>query len=152
MTNYGMDSAIDPQDLAQPYAERLAEDEDLRGSLTDAGFGPLLEWLTNLMIDAAGRAAKAPDPGVTMDRAGRLAHQLGRSIVQAAEQGDPAPVRDALAEPLLTNAQIAAAGKTLPRSLPKRISPDERARRIVAALAKAAGVGIGQGEAGEEPA
>lgn len=145
MNSANLDPAgLDPMDLAQPYAERLAEDERLRGQLTDSGFGPLLDWLTNLLIAAAGRIAMQPDAESMMDQAGTLAHGLGQAIVVAAERADPVPLRGTLREPLLSREQIAAASAALPQRLPVRASADDRARRIVAVLAQATGVEIGE--------
>lgn len=133
-------------DLAQPYAERLAEDEGLRGSLTDTGFEPLLDWLTNLLIDAAGRIAQGPQPAAVIEQAGDAARRLGQSIVAAAENRDPTSIGSAFQEPLLTEEQIGAARSALPKSLSGRATPDDRARLIVTALSKATGVGIGEEE------
>lgn len=139
-------NSVDPLDLAQPYAERLAEDEGLRGSLTDTGFEPLLDWLTNLLIHAAGRIAQGPQPAAVIEQAGDVARRLGQAIVAAAENRDPTMISGALQEPLLIEQQVDAARTALPRSLPSRMTPDDRARLIVSALSKATGVGIGEEE------
>lgn len=138
--------SVDPMDLAQPYAERLAEDEGLRGSLTDSGFEPLLDWLTNVLIRAAGRIAQGPQPAAVIEQTGDATRRLGQAIVAAAENHDPTSIGGALQEPLFTEEQIDAARTALPKSLSSRATPDDRARLIVAALSKATGVGIGEEE------
>lgn len=137
-------NAIDPMDLAQPFAERLAEDEGLRGSLTDTGYAPLLEWLTNLLIEAAGRMAEHPDPQAEMERAGDAARRLGQAIVTASERNDITTIQPELRDPLLTDQQINGVMAALPKLRLRQASPDQRAGLIVAALASATGVGVGE--------
>jgi hypothetical protein len=122
--------------LAQPVLDRLAEDEALRGDLTDAGFTPLLDWLSRLTTDAASRAAAAPDPEATMEQVADTALRLGRAIVRAAERADASGLADALVPPLVTPGMAARAAAALPPLAPDA-TPDERTQVLVAALSAA---------------
>lgn len=119
--------------LARPVIERLSEDEALRGDLTDAGFAPLLDWLTRLVTAAAERATTDPDSAATMERVGDAARQLGRAVVRAAERGDAGAVAAALAPPLLAPDEAERAASALPRLAGD--TADDRARALVRALA-----------------
>lgn len=125
--------------LAQPAVERLVEDEGVRGELTDDGFGPLIAWASNLLLDAARRAAATPEPEATMDQVAGQARELVRAISRGAVDGDLAPVRAALASPLLTPESARQAVSALPDEFAPDTTPDERARSLVSTLAEATG-------------
>jgi hypothetical protein len=122
--------------LAQPALDRLAEDEALRGELTDDGFMPLLDWLSRLTTSAARRAANEPEPEATMEQVADTALRLGRAIVRAAERADASGLAGALAPPLLTPGMAARATAALPPLAPDA-TPDERTQALVAALSAA---------------
>lgn len=123
-------SASDAEAVAQTVAERLSDDEALRGDLSDAGFGPILNWATELAIAAAGR-------GAGDDELSQAARALVRAVVKAAETGDAAPVRGALAASLFTPGQTSRANEALDAPRSASASADERAQALVRALADA---------------
>ncbi len=128
---------LSPGSLARPEIELLAEDEALRGGLTDAGFGPVLDWVTSLVMAAAIRIAGEPEPTPRMEQVGAAARALVRAIVRAAEQGDIHPLSAALAPPLLTADQARRAQQALSPPGEAETAPDERAPLIVRRLADA---------------
>lgn len=71
------------EELAERVYERVAEDESLRGDLTDEGFGPLLDW-------CAGRIVRVvQDQGTpSLDALSEAFRDAMRSLVAAAETGD----------------------------------------------------------------
>lgn len=123
------------EELARPAVERFVEDESLRGDLTDASFGPVVAWISDLLLAAAGRAAGRPDSGDVMEQCASQARALGRSIGASAATGDLAEVREALEPPLLTPDETRRAADALSRLRLTAADPDERARTIVATLA-----------------
>src|SRR4051812_28397628 len=98
---------MNPEALAQATYERLAEDESLRGDLTDSGFGPLLDWAA---AQAIALASSASDPAAFARKSEDL-RTLIQSLVQAASSGDVAGVAG-LIEPVFgaeTAAKVAPA-------------------------------------------
>lgn len=79
--------AIAPDDLAKPAIERLAEDESLRGDLTDDGFMPLQNWAFARLQRIAHEAAHHPDPQAAMDGYTSQIRAFVQAAVQAAENG-----------------------------------------------------------------
>src|SRR6185437_14729151 len=75
-------NAASPDGLANAAIERLAEDESLRGDLTDDGFLPLQNWAFARLQRIAHEAAHHPDPQAAMDG---YTSQI-RAFVQAAVQ------------------------------------------------------------------
>lgn len=69
-----------PDDLANAAIEQLAEDESLRGDLTDDGYTPLQSWAFARLQAVAREAAHHPDPQAAMDG---FTHQI-RGFVQDA--------------------------------------------------------------------
>lgn len=131
--------------LAQPYAERLAEDERLRGSLSDVGFGPVLSWVTELLTAAAQRATTERNAGSMMEQAGDVALDLVRGVVAAAESGQTGDLAAALRPPLLTADEATRARSAIPAAFARVEDPDAQARAIVSALTA---VAPGTSEAG----
>jgi hypothetical protein len=80
-------SAISPGDLANAAIERLAEDESLRGDLTDDGYQPLQDWAVARLQRIAHEAAHHPDPQAAMDGFTEQIRAFVRAAVQAAEDG-----------------------------------------------------------------
>lgn len=76
-----------PDDLANPVIERLAEDETLRGDLTDDGYLPLQNWAIARIQRVAHEAAHHPDPAATMERFAEQIRAFVRDAVQAAQVG-----------------------------------------------------------------
>jgi len=81
-------AAAPPDDLANPAIERLAEDEALRGDLTDDGFMPLQNWAFARLQHIAHETAHHPDPQAAMDGSASQIRAFVRAAVQAAEHGD----------------------------------------------------------------
>ncbi|HEX5501917.1 MAG TPA: hypothetical protein VFW96_04810 [Thermomicrobiales bacterium] len=103
----------DAEALAQGAAERLLEDETLRGDLTDEGYGPLLDWATNAITAAAERVATAPDAERRMADAGAAVKATLQAAVQAAQGHARADSRALVRDPLVargpfTRARVAA--------------------------------------------
>jgi hypothetical protein len=77
--------AVSPDDLANAAIERLAEDEALRGDLTDDGFLPLQNWAFARLQRIAHEAAHHPDPQAAMDGYTSQIRAFAQAAVQAAE-------------------------------------------------------------------
>ncbi len=95
-------SSVDLERMAQVVIERLSEDETLRGQLTDAGFGPILTFVTSLVPVAARRAAEHSSAQTAEDQVSRSARALTRGIVAAVETGDAAALDGCLGAPMLS--------------------------------------------------
>ncbi len=80
-------SSASPDDLANPVIERLAEDEALRGDLTDNGYLPLQTWAFARLQRIAHEAAHHPDPQAAMDGYAAQIRAFVQAAVQAAESG-----------------------------------------------------------------
>ncbi len=80
-------AAPSPDDLANPVIERFAEDENLRGDLTDDGYLPLQNWAIARIQRVAHEAAHHPDPEATMERFADQIRTFVRDAVQAAQAG-----------------------------------------------------------------
>ncbi len=87
--------------LAQGPIERLAEDERLRGDLTDDGFNPLFTWGTDALTAAAQGVAEAPDDAATarMTEAEATTKRLIGAVVRAAQEGSREAVRALMDDP-----------------------------------------------------
>lgn len=77
--------AISPDDLANAAIERLAEDEALRGDLTDDGYAPLQNWAFARLQRIAREAVHHPDPRAAMDGYTAQIRAFVQAAVQAAE-------------------------------------------------------------------
>lgn len=139
-------------ELARSLAERLTEDETLRGNLSDEAFEPLLDWAlrrVDLLAERCG--ARAPEVAeACFESGGRALRELLRvadlAIGQRAAQApDLALGRlqllDTLIEPPLFGAdEVTAARRRLaelleqPASVLAGLADAELARRVVAAL------------------
>ena len=125
----------DPTALAQRAFEPISEDETLRGSLTDDGFNPLVEWASQALLSAAEDAAKLPDPDASdrMDSAGEAVKRVMAAVVQAAASRDRGDLLALLQAPLIarrlpTRARLAVAEMRLGDDA------DENAKALTAAL------------------
>lgn len=125
----------DAMSVAQTVAERLAEDETLRGDLSDIGFGPLLDWATNRAIAVAQRLAET-DAGADA-AAGELTERLRalvRAAVETAQTGDLAGLQAAVADGQPAIDDPAGTGRTI-AAIALGDDPDANAEAIAAALA-----------------
>lgn len=75
--------------LARAVIERLSEDERLRGTLTDDGFGPLLAWAVAAVQQAATTVRKSEDMDPFEDRV-RAALEAAVAAAEEATVADPA--------------------------------------------------------------
>jgi hypothetical protein len=124
--------------LARPIVERLYEDEQLRGDLSDAGITPLLDLVVRLVDAAAARAASEPAATGIMEQLSEQAVTLARALVRLAESGDAEAARAAIAAPLVADSLIQSGTDVLTAPL-HAAAPDERAREIARRLTIAVG-------------
>lgn len=96
-----------PRAEAEIVAERLAEDEALRGDLTDAAYGPLLQVVIDLVV-ARGAAYSSTD------ELHHAARQLLTALGEAAISGDAAPLALLPSSPLLTAEEVNALLSRMP--------------------------------------
>jgi len=120
--------------IARLVSERLAEDERLRGGLTDAGFGPVLNLVTSMVPSAAIRATSDPNSTNAEDSVSHGARALTRAIVDAASTGDVTGLKPFLDEPILSGDAAERARAAIADEPQWSESPDERARRLVEIL------------------
>lgn len=125
----------DAESLAQSAAELLMDDESLRGDLTDVGYGPVLDWATNALSDAAERIAKLPDTEAQakMDAASDQVKQLIQAVVQAAEQHTRADVLALFNDPLLAH-NFRARTRVMARGVRLGADADDNAVQLARAL------------------
>ena len=76
-----------PDDLANAAIEQLAEDESLRGDLTDNGYTPLQSWAFARLQAVAREAVHHPDPQAAMDGFMRQIRGFVQDAVTAATNG-----------------------------------------------------------------
>jgi hypothetical protein len=119
---------MNPEALAQSTYERLAEDESLRGDLSDAGFGPLLDWAANQAVQLASSAS---DPQAFAQRSEAL-RTLIRNLVQTASSGDVSGVAD-LIEPVFGKDEAAKSASRFAKLVLGQ-DPDENAQMLLTAL------------------
>lgn len=79
--------SVSPDDLANSAIERLAEDEALRGDLTDDGYLPLQNWAFARLQRIAHEVAHHPDPQAAMDGYAAQLRAFVQAAVRAAESG-----------------------------------------------------------------
>ena len=123
--------------IARLVSERLAEDERLRGDLTDDGFGPVLKLVSSLVPTAAERTTVDPHVTNAEDAVSHGARTLTRAIVDAATTGDAAALTEFLTEPMLPAPAAERARGALADLPPLPDSADERAILLVDTLRKA---------------
>jgi len=124
-------------EISRQVIERLAEDESLRGELTDDAFKPILDWVMSLIPSAAHRAAPEPDPDEAAERLSDAARQTVRTLVRAVSGGETSSLRDQLQPPLLTADEADLARQAVPSYRLPGSSATERARALIAALKSA---------------
>ncbi len=123
----------DPETLATPAIERLAEDEALRGDLSDDGWMPLQSWGFARLQALATDAARAPQPDTTMDGLTETVRAALRDAVAAAQNGDATDLAAAIRPRLVPREQVATTQAAL-RALTLGPDADANARAIAAAL------------------
>jgi hypothetical protein len=87
-------NAVSPDDLANAAIERMAEDESLRGDLTDDGYLPLQNWAFARLQKIAHEAAHHPDPQAAMDGYTSQIRAFVQAAVQVAENKDLGDLAD----------------------------------------------------------
>jgi hypothetical protein len=126
-------AAVSPDDLANPAIERLAEDESLRGDLTDDGFLPLQNWAFARLQRIAHEAAHHPDPQAAMDGYTAQIRDFMQAAVQAAESGDLGTLPD-LVKPRVVLAKDVPSVVAALRAIAFSKDADANAQAIAAAL------------------
>ena len=116
------------REVAQRLYESIADDERLRGGLTDAGYGPILRW-------SASRAlflAESVDSAVEIQALQHGLRQAVAALVEAAETGRAEALRavDTRWLGAASTQRIFAALEGAPDM------PDDRAAALVRALAE----------------
>jgi hypothetical protein len=121
---------MSPEQMAERVYERLAEDERLRGSLTDAGYGPLLDWAAGCALAQAPRVAGRGQTG--MDWLAQRLREALATLVQAAEG------RQEVSRTPVSIVAGSAAHDRVAKALAQPGDPDSRAAAAAAALAEPA--------------
>lgn len=126
-----------PDDLANTAIERLAEDEALRGDLTDDGYLPLQRWAFDQLTRAARDAVRTKDPSATMDAAADAVRETLSAAVAVAESGDRADLADLARQlqPPAIDASAVAAVRGALQQLVLHTDPDANANVLATALA-----------------
>lgn len=121
--------------LAQQAVETLLDDERLRGSLSDDGFGPLLDWATRALTTTAAAAAGESDEvaEAQMSVAQEQVRGALSAAVQAAEGHSRDDLRALLREPLLQRS-IPARMRVVVLGLRLGDDADANAARLARAL------------------
>ncbi len=123
-----------PDDLANAAIERLAEDEALRGDLTDDGYLPLQSWAFARLQRIAHEAAHHPDPQAAMDGYTGQVRAFVKDAVQAAENGDLGDLPDQVKPHVVLKKDAPAIVDAL-HHLTLTKDADANAQAIAAALA-----------------
>lgn len=120
--------------ITRVVTERLAEDESLRGGLTDDGYGPILDFAISLVPRAVNTALEHFGAQEAEDEVSHHARALVRGIVTAAEQADPDLLVDRLSAPFFEPTEAARAREMLSYGLKSGELSDVRAHHIAALL------------------
>lgn len=126
-------AAITPDDLANPAIERLAEDESLRGELTDDGFTPLQNWAFARLQRIAHEAAHHPDPQAAMDGYTAQIRAFVQAAVQSAENKSLGDLPDQVKPRVVLAKDVPAVVNAL-RQIAFTDDADANAQAIAAAL------------------
>ena len=122
-----------PDDLANAAIERLAEDEALRGELTDDGYLTLQRWAFDQLARIAQDAAQHPDPSGAMDAAADAVRATLAAAVAAAESGELADLTHRVRPPAVVTNAVPSVRAAL-QQLALGSDPDTNASAIAAAL------------------
>ncbi|MPZ13821.1 MAG: hypothetical protein GEU73_05255 [Chloroflexi bacterium] len=115
------------RELAARLYESVADDERLRGTLTDAGYGPLLEWCAGRATVLAAKLAVSD-----LEVAASALRASMELLVRAAETGNRAGLA-------AIGLQVVPAERAMEATAALARAPDEadaRAQVIAAALTK----------------
>ena len=123
-----------PDELANAAIERLAEDEALRGDLTDDGYLPLQRWAFDQVARTAQDAAQHPAPSGVMDAAADAVRETLSAAVAAAESGDLTDLISRVRPPAIA-ADAVPAVRMAVQQLALGAEPDANAQALAAALA-----------------
>jgi hypothetical protein len=127
-------SAVSPDVLANAAIERLAEDESLRGDLTDDGYLPLQNWAIARLQQIAHEAAHHPDPQAAMDGYTAQIRAFVQAAVQAAENKSLGDLADQVKPRVVLAKDIPTITAAL-RHVTFTDDADANAQAIAAALA-----------------
>jgi hypothetical protein len=125
---------MSPDDLAAPAIEQLAEDERLRGDLTDDGFLPLQTWAVARLTDIARDAADERHPQAVMQAAAQTLRRFVAAAVAAAEAGRLGDLPRQVRAPVV-QAQNASRVRAALQRIVFGPDADANARAIAGALA-----------------
>lgn len=123
----------DAESLGTAAIERFAEDEALRGDLTDDGWMPLQTWAFGRLRDVATDAARYPQADLAMDGLSEGLRVFTRDAVYAAQNGDAGDLAAQVRPRIVRRERVGAVQSAL-RSLPLTDDPDANAIAIAAAL------------------
>ena len=116
------------RELAQRLYESIADDERLRGALSDAGYGPILRWSASRALSLAESVDAAADIQALQDGL----RQAVAALVEAAETGRAEALRAVDARWL----GAAPTQRVLDALDGAPDAPDDRAAALVQALAE----------------
>ena len=123
-----------PEELANAAIERLAEDEALRGDLTDDGYMPLQAWAFDQLTRLTHEVAQVPDPAAAMDAASTAVRETLAAAVAAAESGHLADLTKWVQPPVIADHAVPAVREAI-QQLALGVDADANASAIAAALA-----------------
>ena len=126
-----------PDDLANAAIEQLAEDESLRGDLTDDGYTPLQSWAFARLQAVAREAVHHPDPQAAMDAFTRQIRGFVQDAVTAATNGALGDLPATLHPRIVLAADVPKVQAAL-RALKLGNDADANAQAIAGALAPTA--------------
>ena len=126
-----------PDDLANAAIEQLAEDESLRGDLTDDGYTPLQSWAFARLQAVAREAVHHPDPQAAMDGFARQIRGFVQDAVNAATNGDLGDLPAAVHPRIALAADVPKVQAAL-RALKPGNDADANAQSIAAVLSHTA--------------
>ena len=118
------DEGLSPEALAERVYERVAEDESLRGDLTDEGFGPLLDWCANRIVSVVQHHSTP-----SLDELSEVFRGTMAMLVASAEHGDPGELT-ALPAEIVDPSCV----EELSRIVSEVADPDSRAAMLAARL------------------
>jgi hypothetical protein len=141
------------QTCALPISERLLEDESLRGSLDDATWQPIQDWILAAATRAAAATSGLDDAAAepVLNQAQVALRNVAATLVHALEAGPGTPDLATRLEPLHHHARpplverahtrrVHAALRQVARQLgAERVDPPTAAARLVAAFQARAG-------------
>jgi hypothetical protein len=134
----GQPASVPPDELANAAIDGLAEDEALRGDLTDEGYQPLQDWAVARLQRIAREAAHHPDPHAAMEGYTTQMREFLRAAVQAAQDGALGDL-SALVKPRIVLAADVPATIDALKQIEFTSDADANAQAITSALVSASG-------------